>query len=112
MILEAESMATEAKGRYSFKAFNVTDVRMHWRANWSHETMELLLEGMVVDRETKKSGPLVFREELPLFSWKGMKQAARDRWVRGVVMRFICHEVDECLLVAGERVWDPHKGER
>jgi len=32
--------------------------------------------------------------------------------VRNALHRALTHEVDELLLVAGERTWDPHRGEK
>jgi hypothetical protein len=34
------------------------------------------------------------------------------RWVRELARRVVLHELDECLLVAGRRHWDPHAGGR
>jgi hypothetical protein len=31
------------------------------------------------------------------------------RWVRKLIQELLLHELDECLLVSGQRIFDPHK---
>jgi len=32
-----------------------------------------------------------------------------DRWIRAILRWFVLHELDECLLVEGDRKYDPHR---
>lgn len=59
----------------------------------------------VKDRTTGKEGPLLSLNVPP--SWIADERAGLD-WLRRMLRDFVLHELDECLLFGGVRVFDPH----
>ena len=59
----------------------------------------------LVERDSKsRRWSQIFSDNTPIPS--SVKDALD--WVRSVIRRAILHELDECLLLDGDRPWDPH----
>lgn len=71
------------------------------------------ISARVADRDTGlpayiANSNLVF-DDAPVFRGDVLERA---RFVRRLLLDMLAHELDECLYVNGERIFDPHKGER
>lgn len=69
---------------------------------------ELMLCMHVQCRETRVPTRIYFAEVLPAHGLV----SAPAKYLRGILLRALEHELDESLYVDGEQLTDPHAGER
>jgi hypothetical protein len=62
----------------------------------------------VTDRATGKPMPLLFLHTLPESEIRNMDDAAALNFLHTQVRSMVLHELDECFVVCGKRVFDPH----
>lgn len=70
----------------------------------------IALRGDVQDAYGKGRTDLVFRENCPYELHTNPEYFCM--FLRGMLHRVMEHEVDESILVNGQRIFDPHRGER
>jgi hypothetical protein len=73
--------------------------------------IELWIHAMVSDRESGQVIRLKFTASESFAIGPGLIEMVQ-RWVHGELRAAVVHELDECFLVGGKRVADPHAYER
>lgn len=103
--------AQRQRGTYDVSGFDMHDVRVSVTAS-AHDGVDIRCECMVRGRDTGDNSPLTHRERVDARAWTDGSPGFRANVVRRVLLQMLAHELDECLLVEGERLFDPHKTER
>lgn len=60
-------------------------------------------------RETGVKAPFMAYQCLDYFLVGQLQREGALRWLRKVVLDAVVHELDESIMVGGERVFDPHR---
>jgi hypothetical protein len=69
-----------------------------------HGRVTVTVRALVLDRETGGALPLVFSRMFAIAEGKTQAQMVRE-----LMLEAVAHEIDECIYVDGQRVFDPHK---
>lgn len=86
-------------------ALEVTSVMIDEGMVPGYRRMVVLVD--VASRDTGEWIPLRFEERFP-----DRGCAEEENIIRTILGKMLMHEVDEALLVQGERLFDPHRGGR
>ncbi len=62
----------------------------------------------VIERDSDADVEVVYSESAPNLYLEDENQ--RLRFIHSVVRKAVDHELDECFVVNGRRIFDPHKG--
>ncbi len=63
----------------------------------------------VLDINTRESKQIQFSEMVNVERCMSMDHNYKKQLIRRYLLEAITHEIDECLLIDGERCFDPHK---
>lgn len=84
-------------------------IKMRMEVIWRSGRAPALLISMVAnDRDTGEEVTLSFSAPMP--PWFGPEKGVL--WLRERLAQFLIHELDECMLVDGKRIYDPHDPRR